>query len=131
MSESKLAGDVAKVLKSVAAHLKNNPMEIYVLKDAEEELNKIINSKKYKDIPDGKFLKFFYENFRYHLWHHVAAYASLKVKDSQTMQIMRKVADGLQKLANSLETNDKAGIYDSLKYLIFNYLVELDKEVET
>ena len=131
MSESKLAGDVAKVLKSVATHLEDNPMEIYVLKDAEKELDKIINSEKYKDVQDGKFLKFFYENFRYHLWNHVAAHASLKVKDSQTMQIMEKVADGLRKLANSLEAYDKEGIYDSLKYLIFNYLVELDKEVET
>jgi len=131
VGELKLAKEVAKIFKEVATHVEKYPMEIYVLKDAERDLSKIINSEEYQDIQDGKFLMFFYESFRHHLWAHIAAHASLKVTDPQTEQIMKKVAIGLHKLADSLEAYDRESIYDSLKYLIFNYLVELNKEVET
>jgi len=130
VNKLELVKKIAKIFKKVVTHLEKYPMEIYVLKNAERDLSELINSKEYQNIQDGKFLMFFYENFIHHLWAHVAAHASLKITDSQIEQIIKKIVNGLGKLANSLEAYDKKGIYDSLKYLIFNYLVELNKEVE-
>jgi len=44
VGELKLAKEVAKIFKEVATHVEKYPMEIYVLKDAERDLSKIINS---------------------------------------------------------------------------------------
>lgn len=127
--EKKASKEIAQIFKKTTEDLNRNPMGVYVLKDAEDRLREIVN-KKYTNIPDAMFLVFFYENFRYHLWFHIAADASLRVSDAQTVQIIDQVAKGLNMLARALELYDKKEIYDALKYMIYNYLVELNREEE-
>jgi len=68
-----------------------------------------------------------YSTFRYHLWAHIAADASLKMTDSETKDIVIKVRDGLDYLAKSLTAYDKAGIYTALVKLVSDYLKGLNK----
>jgi len=118
---------IAHLVKEATENLKKDPLGVYILKDIEKRLRQTVNEK-YIDIDDVKFLMFFYENFIYHLWGHIAADASLRITDLQAWQIITKVREGLDILATALEKYDKGEIYDALKHLISNYLKELNKE---
>jgi|LGVF01.1.fsa_nt_gb hypothetical protein len=118
---------IAKELIKAVDELRKDPMQAYVLKDADENIKRLVR-KKYSNIQDALFLMFFYSNFRYHLWAHIAADASLKMSDSETEGIVTAVRVGLEYLAKSLMRYDKAEIYTALVKLVSDYLNELNKE---
>jgi hypothetical protein len=118
---------IAKELIKAVDELRKDPMQAYVLKDADENIKRLVR-KKYSNIQDALFLMFFYSNFRYHLWAHIAADASLKMSDSETEGIVTAVREGLEYLAKSLMRYDKAEIYTALVKLVSDYLNELNKE---
>ena len=118
---------IAKELIKAVDELRKDPMQAYVLKDADENIKRLVR-KKYSNIQDALFLMFFYSNFRNHLWAHIAADASLKMSDSETEGIVTAVRVGLEYLAKSLMRYDKAEIYTALVKLVSDYLNELNKE---
>lgn len=118
---------IAKELIKAVDELRKDPMQAYVLKDADENIKRLVR-KKYSNIQDALFLMFFYSNFRYPLWAHIAADASLKMSDSETEGIVTAVRVGLEYLAKSLMRYDKAEIYTALVKLVSDYLNELNKE---
>lgn len=125
-SSREAANEIAKELKIAVDKLKRNPMQAYVLKDADENIKQLVG-RAYSTSPDALFFMFFYSNFRYHLWAHIAADASLKMTDSETKDIVIKVRDDLDYLAKSLVAYDKAEIYTALVKLVSDYLKELNK----
>jgi len=124
--DKEAANEIAKELKKAIDKLKENPMQVYVLKDADKSIKQLVE-KVYSTSPDALFLMFFYSNFRYHLWAHIAGDASLKMTDSETQGIVTKVRDGLDYLVESLMAYDKKEIYTALVKLVSDYLKELSK----
>jgi len=118
---------IAKELIKAVDELKKDTMRAYVLKDADDNIKRLVGEV-YSTSQDALFLMFFYSTFRYHLWAHIAADASLKMSDSETKGIIIKVTEGLDYLAESLARNDKAEIYVALAKLVSDYLNELNKE---
>ncbi len=120
--------EIARELMMAVSELEKNPMNAYVLREAEDHIRHLVEEK-YNDSRDASFLMFFYTNIRHHLWMHVAADASLRMTDEQTKDIINKIKGGLNGLAESLERYDKAEIYNALVAMVFDYLNELNKEV--
>lgn len=127
-NNKKALSEIAQEFRWTVDNLEKDPLKkAYVLREVDEHIRKIVEDK-YSNNREALFLMFFYANLRYHLWMHVAGDASLKITDSQTKRIIQQIKSGLNELAESLERDDKAKIYNALVNIIFNYLNELNKE---
>ena len=120
--------EIARELMMVVSELDKNLMNVYVLREADDHIRQLVEEN-YSDSRDASFLVFFYTNLRHHLWTHVAADVSLRMTDEQTKDIINKIKGGLNGLAESLERYDKAEIYNALVTIVFDYLNELNTEV--
>ncbi|MBD3192569.1 MAG: hypothetical protein GF308_18155 [Candidatus Heimdallarchaeota archaeon] len=121
--EDKVKKEIAKILINATTHLEQQPMEVYVLKNAEKEIEQI--AEEYELVPIAQFFTFFFTHFRKHLWFHIAADSSLRMTDRDTQRIIETVKNDLKSLANVMENDDKVSVFNTLKNLVFNYLVEL------
>ena len=123
-----IAGMLEEVVREIGLE-RADIRKIYLLRELESDLKEIVNEK-YKDVPDAVFFLHFYVNFRYHLWKHIAAHASLRVTDEETENILRKVVNGLRELAEGMKVYSKEKMYDGLVTLISGYVQGLDEEVD-
>lgn len=117
--------EIAKELEYAVSELEKDSVKAHVLKDADKKICNIVQSN-YMDDSEALFLMFFYNNFRNHLWAHIAAGASIRMKDEQATDILEEVCKGLKKLASSLYEENDEKVYKSLVSLTERYLKILD-----